>query len=134
MTKSPFPDVEPSEVAARIRQARRSAGLSQKTLSALLGVQRSAVANWEASGATLPSIHHLIAIAVHTEVSLDWLATGRGATVPMEDPLDAIPAADATFTETPGEKDLLLRFRRMPPKAQLHLLELLHSLSPKQRR
>ena len=134
MAKALLPDVEPSEVAARIRQARRNAGLSQKTLSALLGVQRSAVANWEASGATLPSIHHLIAISTHTETSLDWLSTGRGSTPTSEDPLDAIPAVDGIFTETPGEKDLLLQFRRMPSKAQLHLLELLHALSPKRRR
>lgn len=134
MTKLPLPGVEPSKVAARIRQARRNAGLSQKQLSALLGVQRSAVANWEASGTTLPSVHHLIAIALHTGTSMDWLSTGRGAMPPQGDPLDMIPAADITFTETPQEKDLLLQFRRMPSKAQLHLVELLHTLSSKRKR
>lgn len=122
--------IEPSEVAARIRLARRNAGLSQRALATLLGVQRSAVANWEASGSTLPSISHLLAIAAHTNASLDWLSTGRAPSFGSVDPLDEVPAADATFTETPQEKFLLLQFRRIPSKAQLHLLELLHMLGP----
>jgi hypothetical protein len=36
---------------------------------------------------------------------------------PAED-LDRVPAADATFTETPQEKDLLMQFRRMSARAQ----------------
>ena len=133
MTSSTPPRVDTTEVAVRIRQARRLSGLSQQTLGTRLGVQRSAVSNWESKGATLPSIQNLIAIATWTGTSLDWLATGRGVMQPAED-LDRVPAADATFTETPQEKDLLMQFRRMPSRAQFLLLELLHTLSPKSRR
>ena len=63
----------------RIRRARRSAKLSQEALGKQLGVQRSAVSNWESASKVQPTITNLIAIAVATNTSLEWLATGRGS-------------------------------------------------------
>lgn len=51
-------------IAARIREARRSAGLSQGALAALVGVNRKTVWRWEA-GRTSPTRRHRRGIALH---------------------------------------------------------------------
>ena len=63
----------------RIRLARRHAGLSQASLGAAVGVQRSAVGHWEAARGKFPSVAHLREIALVTGVQFEWLATGRGS-------------------------------------------------------
>lgn len=66
-------------LASRIRRARALSGISQNTLATSVGVQRSAVAQWERVGGSHPSMEHLITIAIVTKVNLEWLGTGRGA-------------------------------------------------------
>jgi transcriptional regulator with XRE-family HTH domain len=63
----------------RVRHARRAAGLSQSGLAERLGVVPSAVAQWESPQGTSPTVAHLAHIAQLTNVSFEWLATGRGA-------------------------------------------------------
>lgn len=62
----------------RIRQARRLAKLSQQSLAQLVGVHRSAVAQWETAGGCHPTVVNLARIALATSVQFEWLATGRG--------------------------------------------------------
>jgi transcriptional regulator with XRE-family HTH domain len=62
----------------RIRQARRSAKLSQKALGTLVGVHRSAVSQWEQPAGSMPTLENLARIAITTSVQFEWLATGRG--------------------------------------------------------
>ena len=62
----------------RVRQARRSAKLSQKELALLVGVHRSAVSQWEQPAGSMPTLENLARIAVTTSVQFEWLATGRG--------------------------------------------------------
>jgi transcriptional regulator with XRE-family HTH domain len=62
----------------RIRQARRSATLSQTALADIVGVNRSAVAQWERPGGSRPTSGNLCKIAVATSIHFEWLATGRG--------------------------------------------------------
>lgn len=62
----------------RIRQARLEAKLSQSQLAEKTGVHRSAVAQWERSGGSRPTVDRLAQIATLTGVSYEWLATGRG--------------------------------------------------------
>ena len=69
-----------SALSLRIRKARSAAALSQAELSRRIGVKRSAVTQWEHPAGTTPSVDHLIQIATETEVTFEWLATGRGAT------------------------------------------------------
>lgn len=64
---------------ARIRLARRHAGLSQGTLAEVVGVQRSAASHWESVRGKNPKMAHLQKIALITAVQFEWLATGRGA-------------------------------------------------------
>ncbi len=67
-------------LAARIKQARRSKNLSQKQLSDRIGVSASAISQYESTSHfhSEPSIKKLISISKVLEVSIEWLATGRG--------------------------------------------------------
>ncbi|CAN5149115.1 helix-turn-helix transcriptional regulator [soil metagenome] len=62
----------------RVRQARRHGTLTQAELATLVGVHRSAVAQWERPGGPNPTGENLARIATSTKVSFEWLATGRG--------------------------------------------------------
>ena len=65
-------------MAIRIRQARVAAKFSQQQLANRLGVQRSAVAQWESSVGTVPNMKHLTMIAVATGVAFEWPAPKIG--------------------------------------------------------
>jgi transcriptional regulator with XRE-family HTH domain len=62
----------------RVMRARRHAGLTQQALAQLVGVHRSAVAQWERADGSMPTVDNLARIAVATSVQFEWLATGRG--------------------------------------------------------
>ena len=67
-----------STLRERIRQAREILGMTRAQLARLVGVGTSAAVQWEQANGTSPSVANLIAIAQVTEVSFEWLATGRG--------------------------------------------------------
>jgi len=75
------------DVASRIREARKGAGLTQCELAALVGVTRHTVGSWEA-GRTKPSRDHLAAIALHCETGVRELegpeARGRAPVTRQE--------------------------------------------------
>jgi transcriptional regulator with XRE-family HTH domain len=62
----------------RIQRAREALGLSRAQLARKVGVSASAAVQWERPHGTLPSAANLIAIAKITDVSFEWLSTGRG--------------------------------------------------------
>ncbi len=66
------------DMATRVRVARQRAGMTQSQLAERIGVSRGAVANWEVSERPRPSASNLMEVATMTEVSVEWLATGRG--------------------------------------------------------
>lgn len=66
------------DMAARIRIARLRAAMTQSQLAERIGVTRSAVANWEISTRPKPNVANLVAIAIETNVSFEWIAMGRG--------------------------------------------------------
>ena len=117
----------------RIRRARRSAKLSQEALGKQLGVQRSAVSNWESASQIQPTITNLIAIAMATNTSLEWLATGRGSMLLGDDLQIEVPALDGELTETPQERQLLTLFRKASHRGQSILMELAEELVSPQR-
>lgn len=99
-------------MSVRIRQARSMAKLSQLQLSTQLGVCRSAVAQWERTGGTSPSVDHLVKMAVVTGVLFEWLATGRGPSRPEGTELDsATTTADFAMDEV--ESRILEAVRRL---------------------
>jgi transcriptional regulator with XRE-family HTH domain len=62
----------------RIRQARLTSGFSQLALAEKIGIQRSAVAQWERVDGSRPTVENLCKLATITSVRFEWLATGRG--------------------------------------------------------
>lgn len=62
----------------RIRLARRHAGVSQTEFAIKVGVQRSAVAQWESANGANPTMENMIKIAILGCVQVEWLASGRG--------------------------------------------------------
>jgi len=62
----------------RIRHARLVSGLSQAALAEKIGIQRSAVAQWERVNGSSPTVENLCKIATIAAVRFEWLATGRG--------------------------------------------------------
>ena len=60
------------EFAEKLTFLRRRAGMSQEQLADQLGITRQSVSKWE-SGASVPELAKLIAIADFFDVSLDYL-------------------------------------------------------------
>jgi transcriptional regulator with XRE-family HTH domain len=115
---------------ARIRMARRHAGLSQSALAQAVGVQRSAVSHWEAPQGKHPRVAHLRGIAMTTGTQFEWLATGRGPmTRSREHELESISVADAVLVEEPLEMRLLLAFRDAPARSRVALVEVVEALA-----
>lgn len=101
---------------------RRRAGLGQKQLAEIIGVGRSAVSNWESARGTEPSVSHMRAHAMATQVVFEWLATGRGE-MTRDASLDVPAVADVILVECPRERKLLECFRSASARAQCTLIE-----------
>jgi transcriptional regulator with XRE-family HTH domain len=115
-------------MADRIRRARRVAGFSQEQLASMVGVQRSAVAQWEREGGTCPSVHHLAQVAVAMQVRFEWLATGRGEASHGADELQhALMSAD--FARDELEAKVLELLRAMSPKRRSTAYRMLRTLA-----
>ncbi|MBF6023541.1 helix-turn-helix domain-containing protein [Lysobacter niastensis] len=116
-------------MSSRIRRARVSAGLTQAELARRLGVQRSAVTQWERDSGTHPSVAHLAQIACETGVHFEWLATGRGESQPSPGALEtALTAQDYARDEL--ESRALIGLRRVNSRrreAVVKVIELLAS-------
>ena len=110
----------------RIRRARTLAGLTQAELAQRVGVQRGAVAQWESPNGSLPSMDHLIAIAVHTGTGLEWLGTGRGEPRPEPGMEQANPDARA---QDELEAACLHALRRMPRRMRERILSVLQAIA-----
>lgn len=95
--------------------------LSQEILAAKLGVTRGAVSNWERADGSVPAKDRLEKIATTTEVSYEWLATGRGH-MKHTQTYDNIPAIDADWIEDPDERHLLAGYRAAPERVRQQIL------------
>ncbi len=115
-----------SALSLRIRKARAQITFSQTELARRVGVNRSAVTQWEHPAGTIPKVEHLIKIAVETGMNFEWIATGRG---PNRSELDAEPAVIVDdFAMDADESKALTHFRYLPvsrKKIALRLLEVL---------
>ena len=112
-----------SDIATRIRTARRIAGITQAELASKLRVTRSAVANWERVSGVWPASSRLLSIAVTTGVSYEWLATGRGIATD-----ETTPAAVAgELIDDPNELRLVRAFRGCHSAVRRALLDMAES-------
>ncbi len=116
-------------LAIRTRKARLQRRMMQSQLAALLKISRSAVGNWESPTGISPSSARLIAITLATEVSYEWLATGRGEPSLS---LDWIPGTDAELVDDPTERRLLHAFRHARTSTRKMVWHLLEARSPSQ--
>ncbi|MBD9480957.1 helix-turn-helix domain-containing protein [Pseudoxanthomonas sp. PXM02] len=104
------------------------ASLTQTQLAEPLGVNRSAVAQWErVEGGTQPSISHLIQIAEMTQVAFEWLATGHGnaqkrrPSKPLKNEID--------YARDAYESACLQSLRRIPARRRGLVAHLLSELT-----
>lgn len=102
------------------------AKVTQEAFAALLGVGRSAVANWE-SGVGVPDMQNLIAIAQVSGMSFEYLATGRGdhfisnSSAPQKMP----PPRDENAAWSGDELQLLKRYRSSSAEKKKAIMALL---------
>lgn len=106
----------------RIKQARLARKRSQQWLGEEVGVNQSAVSQWE-QNLTEPASENISRIAQVLRISYDWLATGRGEMEIVYAPVEsrvAEPLLDddqrelmALFEQLPrGKRAILLQFMR----------------------
>lgn len=69
---------DPGGIGVRLRSARRAAGLTQKQLGDVLGVESITVSRWE-RGVTTPSLPRLRRIAEVTETTISDLVRSQDA-------------------------------------------------------
>lgn len=118
-----------NEVWPRIRAARKKLGLTQADFAALMGVTRTAVANWE-TGQSLPDMANLIRIAEVSRVGFEWLATGRGDTeapaASVQEPARPhYSSSSDVAAKSPQEIRLLTSFRKLSAEQRKALLLLI---------
>jgi transcriptional regulator with XRE-family HTH domain len=116
-------------MSCRIRRARVAAGLTQSELARRLGIQRSAVTQWERTGGTSPSLGHLASIACETGVTFEWLATGRGAAQPEEGEFDIALVPD-DYARDELETRILAAFRRIPGRRREATVKVVELIAP----
>lgn len=119
------------QLNVRIRTARLRANLTQAQLARQIGVTRTAVVNWESgTNPARPTGKRLEKICRLTEVSWEWLATGRGQAKLSP---DTIPAVDAELVDDLIERRLLQAFRGRDVQTRQAVLTLLEAGSPRSR-
>ena len=121
------------DLTLRIRQARRKATLSQLGLANKVGVNRSAVAQWERPGGCRPTTENLSKIALATSIQFEWLATGRGRMHTPDggnDEGDQTPALLLQFyAHDEVEERILIALRRLDYWQSVSIAELVESLA-----
>ena len=116
-------------INARVRQARKAAGISQSRLAQILGVTRSACSQWESLQGTAPRRERLEQLANVLRVNYEWLATGRKA----KDEKSAFnikedsPSAYITVL-TSDQEELLGLYSALSVKTRTTLMEFLRTL------
>ena len=114
-------------LSTRIREARRLTGVSRAELARQVGVKPSAAVQWEHEDGTAPSVRNLIKIATATEVSFEWLATGRGMARPQS--LEQKPAVSTEdFAHNFFEEQMLALARDIPARWREPLVQFLRSM------
>ncbi|AMO56272.1 helix-turn-helix transcriptional regulator [Endozoicomonas montiporae] len=107
-------------LTTRILRARKEKRLSQQALADLIGVSRSALAQWETEMSS-PSLENLRKMAEILEISFEWVATGRGNQY-LTSPVDSI-----CDTEVDGE--IMRALNRMNLKKKRAILNVMKAMA-----
>lgn len=126
------PPMRPARVislASRICQARRDAGLSQAKLAAKIGVQRTAVGQWERRNGCRPNTEHMIQVASICNVAFEWLATGRGPKWSKGQEGETPALQLNYYAHDELEERLLLAVRHIPSAQRIPLVALVEAIA-----
>jgi transcriptional regulator with XRE-family HTH domain len=115
------------EYGRRIRRARTVGDLTQAQLALLIGVHRSAVAQWERFKGTKPNAIHLAKIADVLEISFEWLATGRGR-MRLDAAFETGERIPTDFARDEMEERILLASRSLSQRKREAVLALMEAL------
>lgn len=115
-------------MSSRVRRARTLASFSQAELARRVGVERSAVTQWEREQGTKPSVDHLAQIAVITGVYFEWLATGRGQSRADPRAFEAALVVE-DFARDAIESSALTALRRLSARRRLAAVQILELLA-----
>ena len=103
---------QPSEIGARIKDARRKHGWTQDDLAAAVGVSRSAVAQWE-TGRAGQLTPNLTRIASVLGVGVEFLTLGEDKRGPVQTKSADELAIVRLYREcAPEDRQILLRMAR----------------------
>ena len=103
---------DPSQIGARIKDARQERGLTQDQLATAVGVSRIAVAQWE-TGRAGQITGNLTRIAASLDVGVEYLMYGSDKRAPAEARQGDELALLRLYREcTPADRQLLVRIAR----------------------
>ena len=117
----------------RISFARKRMRLSQAQLAASLGVSRGACGQWE-QGVSRPSSNNMEELARITEVSFEWLATGRGPPFLDGQKRDLAITKEEDEPDVAGRpirgdlRDLIIWMQKLPKQEYAQIIKLLRAL------
>ncbi|WP_422133991.1 helix-turn-helix domain-containing protein [Endozoicomonas sp. ALD040] len=106
-------------LTTRILRSRKEKRYSQQVLADLIGVSRSALAQWETEMSS-PSLENLRKMAELLEVSFEWLATGRGNQY-LTSPAD-------TICDTQVDDEIIRSLNRMNLKKKRAILNVMRAM------
>ena len=115
-------------MSLRVRRARNGVALTQAEMARRIGVERSAVTQWERQQGTTPSVNHLVQIAVITGVNFEWLATGRGPSKAEPGAFEAALMVE-DFARDAIESTALTALRRLSARRRAVAVQILELLS-----
>ncbi len=107
-------------LTTRILRSRKEKRLSQQALADLIGVSRSALAQWETEMSS-PSLENLRKMAELLEVSFEWIATGRGNQI-LSEPSD-------TICDTKVDDEIIRTLYRMNNKKKRAILNVMKAMN-----
>ena len=110
-----------STINERIKELRKSLGLTQQEFSSRLGISRNTVATYEV-GPSSPSDSALRLISTTWNVNPDWLKEGKGEMY-LSSPMDALEAYCKENNLGREEAIFLRDFVSLPPAQRRSMLE-----------
>lgn len=113
-----------NDVGKRIRELRKTMGLNQEQLGAMLGVTKSQISKLE-NGTSTVTIR--MAKDICQKCNADYLWLTEGAKVPMfiEKPDSLIDSLCKKYSLTQNERSLLESYLKMPPQLRDKFIEIL---------
>ena len=102
------------------KESRQFAGYSQAKLAAALHVSQQSLSDYE-NGKTNPDLETLVKMAEILNVSVDYLL---GRTDDLGTPIGISPSS---FSTSPSEQELILKFRKISPESQETILRVLET-------